>query len=94
MEGFEKIIAIGVIGAIVLVIGIILHIVMRSKGGKTKDGKAVNYKSQGGVAMADGAASSKDGNLYAMKEGEEGVYKDGEKGKKGDGKMESWKQYE
>ena len=29
-----------------------------------------------------------------MKEGEEGVYKDGEKGKKGDGKMESWKQYE
>ena len=94
MEDFNNLIAIGVIGAIVLVVGLIVRIILRPKGGKEKSGKAVNYKDEASIAMADGAASFKDGSLYDMKEEKEGLYKDSEKEKKGDGKMESWKQYE
>ena len=98
MEEFTNLIAIGVIGAVVLVIGIIVRLIVRPKGGKKKGkektGKEVNYKDAASVAMADGDASFKDGNLYDMKEGKEGTFKDGEKAKKDDGKMESWKDYE
>jgi hypothetical protein len=94
MEEFNNLIAIGVIGAVILVIGIILRLVVGPKGGKKKDGKAVNYKSEKGPAMAAGASSFKDGSLYDIKEEQDGVYKDTEKASKDDGKMESWKQYE
>ncbi len=94
MEEFNNLIAIGVIGAVVLVAGLIARLVLRSKGGKEKSGKEVNYKDEASIAMADGAASFKDGNLYDMKEEKEGLYKDSEKAKKDAGKMESWKQYE
>ncbi|MDP6573793.1 MAG: hypothetical protein QGI63_08435 [Rhodospirillales bacterium] len=94
MEEYSNLIGLGIIGAVVLIVGAIVSFLLRKKGGKEKSGKAVNYKSQASMAMDDGAASFKDGNLYDMKEEEESVYKDSEKQKKDDGKMESWKQYE
>ena len=95
MWEYANLIGLGIIAAVVLVVGIIVRIVLRPKGdkkGKEKSGKAVNFKDQASIAMDDGAASFKDGNLHDMKEEKDGVYKDGEKAKKDDGKKESWKQ--
>ena len=98
MAEFNNLIGLGIIGAVVLVVGGILSFLLRKKGdkkkGKEKTGKAVNYKDAASIAMDDGAASFKDGNLYAMGEGKEGFFKDGEKEIKDDGKVESWKQDE
>ena len=72
MEEYSNLIGLGIIGAVVLVVGAIVSFLMRKKEGKKKgrekSGKAVNYKSQASLAMDDGAASFKDGKMESWKQ--------------------------